>query len=58
MNIQIEIKNVYGNELIYVIEPDCARTIQKLTGRKTLTRSDIQAFKDLGFTFSVYTPEI
>jgi hypothetical protein len=58
MNIQIEIKNVYGNELIYVIEPDCAKTIKKLTGRKTLTRNDIQAFKDLGFTFSVYTPKI
>jgi histone H3/H4 len=58
MNIQIEIKNVYGNELIYVTASETAKTIQKLTGRKTLTRRDIQAFKELGFTFSVYTPEI
>tara|TARA_S200002703_G_C3659948_1_gene202687 strand:+ start:107 stop:283 length:177 start_codon:yes stop_codon:yes gene_type:complete len=58
MNIQIEIKNVYGNELIYITASETAKTIQKLTGRKTLTRRDIQAFKELGFTFSVYTPEI
>lgn len=58
MNIQIEIKNVYGNELIYVTASETAKTIQKLTGRKTLTRRDIQAFKELGFTFSLYTPEI
>ena len=58
MNILIEIKNHYGNQLHYVVEPDCAKTIQKLTGRKTLTLDDIQAFKELGFTFSVYTPEI
>jgi len=58
MNIEIEIKNIYGNELKYVVNSEQARSLCKLTGRKTLTDVDIRALKELGFTFSVYTPEI
>ena len=57
-NIQIEIKNIYGNELKYVVDGEQARSLSKLTGRKTLTDLDIRALKELGFTFSVLTPAI
>jgi hypothetical protein len=58
MNIEIEIKNIYGNELKYVVNSEQARSLSKLTGRKTLTDLDIRALKELGFTFSVYIPQI
>ena len=58
MNIEIEIKNIYGNELKYVVDPSQARWLSALTSRKTLTDLDIKALKELGFTFSVKTPQI
>ena len=58
MNIEIQIKNVYGNELKYVTDVDQAKLISQLTGRTTVTDSDIRALKGLGFTFSVFTPSI
>ena len=48
--IKVKIKNVYGNELIYVVS-EHKDTLQKLTGRKTLTENDVKALQDLGFTF-------
>lgn len=51
MTIEVIQKEVYGNPLIYVADATLQRTIQKLTGRKSLTDSDIQALKELGFTF-------
>lgn len=46
--ITVTIRNVYGNELI---DPLCetAQLFTKLTGRKTLTRSDIHWIKQLGY---------
>ncbi len=58
MNIEIEIKNVYGSELKYVVDSEKALLLSQLTGRKTLTDEDIKALKGLGFTFSVLTPSI
>ena len=57
-NIEVQIKNVYGNELKYVTDPEQAKLISQLTGRTTVTDSDISALKGLGFTFSVSTPSI
>lgn len=51
MTIEVTQKNVYGNTLTYVADAAVQRSIQKLTGRKSLTDSDIQALKELGFTF-------
>jgi hypothetical protein len=51
-------KDVYGNPLIYVADATLQRTIQKLTGRKSLTNSDIEALKELGFTFKVKRPTL
>lgn len=51
MIIEVTQKDVYGNTLTYVADAAVQRSIQKLTGRKSLTDSDIQALKELGFTF-------
>ena len=56
MNILIEIKNVYGKEVIY---PKCEKStlIAKMLGQKTLTRSNLQYLKEIGFTFKTYNEE-
>lgn len=51
MTIEVIQKDVYGNTLTYVADAAVQRSIQKLTGRKSLTDGDIQALKELGFTF-------
>ena len=53
MTIEVTQKDVYGNTLTYVADAAVQRSIQKLTGRKSLTDSDIQALKELGFTFQL-----
>lgn len=57
-NIEIEIKNHYGNQLHYVTDKELAEIISRLTGRKTLTLDDISNLKKLGFSFSVFQPTI
>ncbi len=49
MTIEVERKEVWGNELTYVKEESVRNSIRKLTGRKSLTISDIEALKELGF---------
>ena len=51
MTIEVTQKDVYGNTLTYVADAAVQRSIQKLTGRKSLTDGDTQALKELGFTF-------
>jgi len=48
--LRITQREVYGNTLTYV-EGDAAKHITALTGRKTLTASDIRALEALGFVF-------
>lgn len=55
MTIKVNRKAVYGSLLTYVVDTEVQRTIQKLTGRKTLTSSDIQALIELGFTLKIET---
>ena len=45
--IILEVKNVYGNELIY---PSChiANALIKLKDKKTFNKSDLDVFKALG----------
>ena len=49
MTIEVIRKEVWGNELTYVKEESVRNSVRKLTGRKTLTISDIEALKELGF---------
>ena len=44
-------KSVYGQTLYYPTGAKAA-AVQRLTGRKTLTDSDVQALKELGFVFT------
>ena len=45
--IMLEVKNVYGNDLIY---PSChvANALIKLKDKKTFNKSDLEVFKALG----------
>jgi hypothetical protein len=49
MTIEVIRKQVWGNDLTYIKEESVRNSIRKLTGRKTLTVSDIEALKELGF---------
>ena len=52
MNIMYFRKNVYGQDLLYVVGPE-AKDIQTLTGKKTIDRRDIAALETLGHTFEL-----
>jgi phage replication-related protein YjqB (UPF0714/DUF867 family) len=57
MTIQVTIKNVYGNRLIY---PACnkAKAFAHLTGKKTLSDYNISTIKRLGYTVEVIAPTL
>jgi len=50
--IQVIVKDIYGVERIIPIN-DNAKTFTRLTGRKTLKRSDINEIKLLGFDIEI-----
>ena len=49
--IMLEVKNVYGNDLIY---PSChiANALIKLKDKKTFNKSDLDVFKSLGMNIT------
>lgn len=49
--IPVYVRSVYGNEHIYVADPDKARILSALTSSKTLLPSHVKALQSLGFTF-------
>ena len=53
--IQVEIKNVYGNDLVY---PVCKKAIlfSKLTGKLTFNSADIKNIKALEYEVKVIAP--
>ena len=53
MTIEVERKQVYGNTLTYIKKESVRNSVQKLTGRKTLTDRDIKALKELGFVLVI-----
>lgn len=52
MKIQVQIKQVYGNETIYPV-CDISKKFAALLGTKTLPRKAIQRIKDLGYSIEV-----
>lgn len=46
-------KNVYGNIKIYVHDPKIEKIITKLTGKKTLNESDLEALEELGMEVQI-----
>jgi hypothetical protein len=53
MDIHVITKNVYGNDLFYVKDPVTASYLRRLTGRKTLSRYDIDILHRLGLKVTV-----
>ena len=55
--IRVQVKNVFGNDLIY---PMCinSKRFTDLTNSKTLSRHNIKLIKELGFEVDVVTPEL
>lgn len=49
MKIIVEKKNVYGNTMIYPV-CDKAQNFAALAGTKTLSMSDIEIIKELGYS--------
>jgi len=56
-NLQVKIKNVYGNETVY---PACEQSelFARLAGTTTLTQQAIRIIKNLGYTFEVEAPTL
>jgi hypothetical protein len=50
-SIEYYIKNVYGNENIYIIGEN-AKHIQTLTNKKTIDKGDMLALEKLGLIFT------
>jgi hypothetical protein len=51
MNLIVQVKNVYGNELVY---PICEKALKlcQLTGQKTFSKFAISTLKSLGYQFT------
>jgi len=52
MIIPLEVRSIWGTERLCIIDDDLDRAIKKLTRRKSLLRSDIDALTQLGHTFT------
>jgi len=54
MELLIEIKNIYGREMVY---PICEKSqlLTRLSGNRTLTEEAIAVIKRLGYTFTTTT---
>ena len=52
MIAQVEIKNIYGNDLIYPMNEQ-AKILAKIAGKVTLTPITVELAKQLGFTFEI-----
>ena len=48
MQIAVNTRSVYGSELTYISEPQIQKIIERLTGRKTLSTTDIMSLEALG----------
>ena len=47
--VQITVRNVYGNDLIYPANP-MAENFAKLTGQKTFSHAHLQIIEAMGFS--------
>jgi hypothetical protein len=52
MELQVQVKTVYGNELVYPI-CDKAKALCSLTGAKTFSQHHIETIKELGYSFKL-----
>ena len=52
MTIEYYIREVYGIKNYYAVDKEIASAITKLTGKKTITISTMEALNALGFLFT------
>lgn len=57
MSVQVQIKNVYGNQSIYPV-CDKAKIFANMVGQKTLTLANIEHIKKLGYTVEVVQQKV
>ena len=57
MELEIQIKTVYGNELIYPIN-DKAMLLTRLLKKKTFTVNDLEILQELGYKFKIKAYEV
>jgi len=57
MELEVQIKNNYGREMVY---PICEKSqlLTRLSGNRTLTEEAIAVIKRLGYTFKTTTKEL
>lgn len=56
--IDIEVRNVYGNETIYILDHIFSLKHRALTGKKTISQNDINVYRTLGVKFRVVTKQV
>jgi len=57
MELEVEIKNLYGREMIYPV-CDKGKLLARLSGNRTLTDESIAVIKQLGYTLTTTTKEL
>ena len=55
--LKVEVKNVYGNELIYPV-CDTAKRFSTLTGKKTFSPYTLKLITDLGYSVENVAPSL
>ncbi len=53
MTIKLAVKQVYGKPLIYCLDKQQAEILERLTGKKTLDRKDIECLLALGLSVNL-----
>lgn len=52
MKIEYYRKNVYGVEQTYILNPETAKLVSSLTGKKTVNEKDLEVLAKLGLGVS------
>lgn len=55
--VTLNVRNVYGNELIYP-HNDTAKLLLKLTGKRTFSKQDISNIYKLGYSIEFVAQEV
>jgi len=58
MTIKLRITKNYGNEAIYIIDESFNAIHRQLTGHKTISRAEIELYKNIGINFEVEAPAL
>ena len=57
MELIVEVKNIYGREMVYPV-CETSKLFAYLSGNRTLTQESIAIIKELGYTVTTTTKDI